>query len=104
MVVQIDCNSLDPRAFVSEPDCESRQVGRGLYLLEQSDPNNYFWTSRNALASLLILVDDFIAADFAGVGYVYADVGRAFGADSVGRGAEIVVLEGGIAEAPAEGA
>src|SRR6202043_1914074 len=47
-------------------------------------------------------LNDFVAEDFAGVGYVYADARDAFGADGIGRGVEIVVLEGGIAEAPAE--
>ena len=37
----------------------SRDLLAGAYIvLEQSDPNNYFWTSRNPLASLLTIIDD----------------------------------------------
>jgi hypothetical protein len=37
----------------------TRQQLAGAYIvLEQFDPNNYFWTSKDALMSLLILVDD----------------------------------------------
>ena len=46
---------------------------------------------------------DFVAADFAGVGDVHADVGRALWADGIRRQVEIVIFESGIAESPAEG-
>jgi hypothetical protein len=37
----------------------SRDSLAGAYIvMEQSDPNNYFWTSRNPLSSLLVIIDD----------------------------------------------
>jgi len=48
-------------------------------------------------------LDDFVAADFAGVSDVDADVCGAFGTDGIGSSVKAVVLERGIAEAPSEG-